>query len=174
MKKNLNNNSFPNDTEMDIKKYYSSETVRYEKFIKDGITTYTIIGDKYSEVEKFLYYMTRDIRQYRSNLAKRVSLIKENNLRKVDIERLKELVAWELLFFLDADEEKQLDYSVIHDGDTDFYHCEFLLNSACINDKQVVVSKLYSKDFSSIAIALPKDFTVEELKKYLIINKDNF
>ena len=54
---------------MDIKKYYSSETVRYEKFIKDGITTYTIIGDKYSEVEKFLYYMTRDIRQYRSNLA---------------------------------------------------------------------------------------------------------
>ena len=109
MKKNLNNNSFPNDTEMDIKKYYSSETVRYEKFIKDGITTYTIIGDKYSEVEKFLYYMTRDIRQYRSNLAKRVSLIKENNLRKVDIERLKELVAWELLFFLDADEDEQLD-----------------------------------------------------------------
>ena len=159
---------------MDIKKYFSSETVKYEKFVKGGITTYTIIGDNYNEVEKFLYYKTSDIIQYRINLAKKVSLIKENNLRKVDIERLKELVAWELLNFLDEDEYKQLDYSVIHDGDTDFYHYEFLLNSACTHNKQVVVSKLYSKDFSSISIAFAKDFTVEELKKYFIINKDNF
>lgn len=174
MKKNLNNNSFNNSAvvdETEIKSYYISETVAYQKFNINGLNVYTVRGDTYSEVEKFLYYMTREFAKYQTSLGTKVSLMNENKLRKVDIERLKEFIALDLLASLYADEDKQLEYSVIHDDDTDFYYCDFLLQSASIHNKKVIVSKTITKDFSSIEVALPNDFTVAEVKRYLINNK---
>ena len=153
-----------------IKRYYNGETVSYEKFIFDGLNVYTVRGDTYNDVEKFLNYMTMEFSGYYLSLCNKIMKIDANKLRKVDVERLKEFIAVRLLASLYEDEDRQLEYSVNHNDDTDFYYCDFSLQSESMQNKKAIVSKMKTKDFCSIELTLPNDFTVAEVKKFLINN----
>lgn len=177
MKNHLNNlfNSLAVKTEDTAEKaYYIGETVAYEKFIIDGWKVYSVYGKTYNDVENFLKYKTPEYLRYHSNLIKKALLSNENKLRKIDVERLKEFIALALLVSLYHDEDNQLEYSYINNEKGDFCYCDFLLQSDAIHDKKTIVSKMNTKDFCSMEIALPDDFTIAEAKKFLIKRKKTF
>ena len=171
MKKNLNNNSFngsaSNVEDMVVKRYYSGETVAYKKFIINGLNAYTVMGETYNDVEKFLNSMTMEFSEYYFSLCNKVAKIDANKLRKVDVERLKEFIAVRLLASLYEDEDRQLEYWANHNEKGNFYRCDILLQSESIQNKEAIVSKMKTKDFCSIELTLPNDFTVSEVKKFL-------